>query len=622
MKSLLTLLDSLIAESGEICSADATMDIKTVHRRFENQGLSFLTIDLPSFETDLLIGLDRGEITPDLFSNFKKRQKLPVLFGGFLELIFDRASGSILEDPSIDAIRCLRQICLLYKKIELPCSDILIQKAFDRYFECDIEVENWEKSHDEDLLLRFRRLSSLVFSHVFRRVNDDIRDLGIVPKHGPGATAEKVLANAKYEFRTWSERCEAVFPYWWYATIHGYSSERYSSVTFEEPGAETPVRVIAVPKTQKTPRIIAEEPSYMQYLQQGIARSIKREVDRSFLYDFISTEYQLPNQQLAQRGSLDGTLATLDLSEASDRISYLLVKDMCSGFPHLLDGIDATRSSRADVPGIGVIPLSRYASMGSGLCFPIETMVFFIAVLIGIERSNGSNFTSISQIMGLKGQVRVYGDDIIVPTDNADSVALTLELFGFKVNTHKSFWNGKFRESCGAEYYAGVDVTVARFKHEYPRSRKDVSEMISLVKFRNNLYYRGYWNTVRMLDESITSFIPFPAVEETSEVLGRSTFLPVSGDRIGGRFQRPLVRGAVVKYHKRISQIADDAALMKTLGFSSSVNGSLFLEGEHDPETVSLHFLQQGIVETEADHLMTGGRPIASRIHDGWHYAN
>jgi hypothetical protein len=604
MKSLLTLLDSVIAESGDICSVDTSMDIKTVHTRFENKGLPFLTVDLPTYESGLLTSLDLGYVVPDAFPLWKKHLKSPVFLGGFMDLIFDRVTGVILDTPSSDAVRAIRQITLLFKKIELECSPSVTQAAFDRYIECDREVDEIDKGIRNGSIPTddFSRLSSLVFSSVFLSADRDIRDFLLVPKHGPGATADGKKANAKFLFDTWSDRCEAVFPFWWYATPRGYSTDRYSQVSFLEPEAEIPVKVIAVPKTQVTPRIIAMEPSFMQYLQQGINSSLKRGIDRSFLYDFISTEYQEPNQLLAHVGSLDGSLATLDLSEASDRVPLALVEKLFAGFPHLLDAVLATRSTTALVPGHGVVPLAKFASMGSALCFPVEVMVFFIIILMGWERANNTRIRSTRDILRLRNQVRAYGDDLIVPVGIAADVVEALELFGSKVNTSKSFWTGRFRESCGKEYFQGDDVSIVRFRREIPLSRRNVSEVVSLVSFRNQLYFAGYWKTVKELDFMIESLIPFPAVSDTSEVLGRRSFLPILGDRVGGRYQRPLVRGAVVSYRFRSSQIDDDAALMKCLAFNESGDP----RGPLNP------------VGTESNHLLVGGRPNASSIYIRW----
>ena len=604
VKSLITLLDDVIAECGDICSVDTTMDIKTIHRRFEGDGLRFLTVTLPTFESSLLSSLAKGAVVPDSFLDFKKRLKTPVFLGGFLDMVFDRVTGVILDMPNPDAIRAMRQISSLFKKIELDCSPSIVQAAFDRYVECDREVKEFDSGIREGTIdvSDFRRLSQLAFSSVFRRVDVAVRDLSLKPKHGPGATADKKFANAKFEVDTWSDRCESVFPLWWYASTGNYSTELYSSVHFLEPGAEIPVKVIAVPKTQVTPRIIAEEPAFMQYLQQGVAASLNTEINRTFLYDFISTEYQEPNQLLAREGSLSGDLATLDLSEASDRVPLALVETLFYGFPHLLDAVLACRSTTASVEGHGNLSLSKFASMGSALCFPVETMVFFIICLMGYERANNTRLSSVSEISRLQGQVRVYGDDIIVPTDIAGDVITVLESFGSKVNMSKSFWTGKFRESCGKEYYDGHDVSIVRFRRELPLSRHNVSELVSLVSFRNQMYFAGYWSTVRGLDELISEFIPFPAVSESSEVLGRRSFLPIMGARIGGRYQIPLVKGAVVKHKFRSSQIGGSAALMKCLGFKEA--GDPY--GPLNP------------ILTEVDHLMVGGRPYASSINVRW----
>lgn len=611
MKSPITLLVHIIRESGDICSVDTTKDIETVLRRVEQHGWTYLASTLPTFEASLVQALDRSEVTPDLFLEFKKRQKLPVFLGGFMEMLFDRETGVIRDDIDSEVIRCVRQITLLFKKIELTPSEASLQRGFDNYVTCDMEVREWQRrALDENSmrheLSRFQNLSFTLFSRVFTRVDNEVANMAISPHHGPGGTADKKIANAKFEYDEWTDDLEAVFPFWKYATPKGYSSERLSRVDFREPGRTRPVKVGYVPKTHENPRIISVEPSYMQYMQQGIAGALMRGVDRSYLYNLISTEFQEPNQRLARKGSLDGSLATLDLSEASDRVSSLLVETMFSRFPHLNDAVWATRSKQAEVPGHGVLNLAKFASMGSALCFPVEVMVFLTVVLLGIEDAYDIRFKSGRHVSAYTDRVRVYGDDIVVPADAAVHVRKKLELFGFKVNRSKSFWTGKFRESCGKEYFLANDVTVARVRREFPLSRANVSNLVSLVEFRNQLYERGFWSTVKWLDSEIESLIPFPAVSETSVVLGRRSFLPITGEWIGGRFQRPMVLGAVVRYRQRKSIISDEAALMKCLGFKEP--GEPY--GPLNP------------VQSERDHLMVGGRPDASSINIRKAYAN
>jgi hypothetical protein len=230
-----------------------------------------------------------------------------------------------------------------------------------------------------------------------------------------------------------------------------------------------------------------------------------------------------------------------------------------------------------------VIQLAKYASMGSALTFPTEAMVFLAIIFQGIEQGSGRRLTK-RTLRSFLGKVRVYGDDIIVPTDMVVSVVEALETFGHKVNSSKSFWTGKFRESCGKEYYDGHDVSIVRFRRMFPSSRKDASEVISLVEFRNQLYYSGYWSTCQRLDETITSLLGgnFPIVESTSPVIGRASYLPYKAEKMDERLHRPLVRGFVVRPRIPINEIDGVAALVKW-----------FIEGsQEDPE-----------------HLRRSGRP-------------
>jgi len=101
------------------------------------------------------------------------------------------------------------------------------------------------------------------------------------------------------------------------------------------PQEELPTRLVAVPKTQATPRLIAEEPTVMQYIQQAIMQSLVPEIESNLISgSFTGFTDQAPNQLLARKGSEDGSLATLDLSEASDRVANWLVEELFGDFPN------------------------------------------------------------------------------------------------------------------------------------------------------------------------------------------------------------------------------------------------------------------------------------------------
>lgn len=365
-------------------------------------------------------------------------------------------------------------------------------------------------------------------------------------------------------------------------------------VRFLEPGEERPVKVTPVPKTMKTPRLIAIEPTAMQYVQQGVLEAIEESIEKDYLSKMlISWKDQTPNQRMALQGSRDGSLATLDLSEASDRVSNSLVLALCKNFPDLSRLVQASRSTHADVPDNGIIPLVKFASMGSALCFPFESFVFMTLVLLGIEKCLDHQLTY-SDIKRLIGKVRVYGDDIIVPVEYAVSVAETLTDYGFKVNAGKSFWTGKFRESCGKWYYDGVDVTPVYLRRVLPSTRRDVPELVSLVSFRNQLYEHGLWQTVRQLDPVIERLIPFPAVLSTSPGLGKMSYLGYQTQRTHPNLQVPLVKAAVLRMKYQ----------------------DIGLDGHH---ALLKFFLKRGL-EPFADrkHLERSGRPVSVDIMTRW----
>jgi len=439
-------------------------------------------------------------------------------------------------------------------------------------------------------------MANILFGRAFRDIEKLIDDpLRLMPLHGPGVTADQKIGNAKYHQDTWPTRLETVF----HAIDNLVPSPSYydelGSVRFLEPWEEIPVRVISVPKTQKTPRIIAIEPTAMQYAQQAIRQLLYESVERDNLLNaLIGFTDQTPNQDLAREGSLTGELATLDLSEASDRVSCLHVDDLMYFNPLLSEAVFACRSSKADVSGHGVITLSKFASMGSALTFPLEAMVFLTIIFLGIE-SDLNRLLTRKDIKSYRGKVRVFGDDIIVPKRHVISVIHFLETFGLKVNRRKSFWTGKFRESCGKEFYDGQDVSIVRVRREAPSSLRDVQEITSWVDLSNQLYFAGYWQTVKWLDQLLSDIIyDFPVVLPTSPVLGRHSFMGYDTDKVGGRYQIPLVRGLIRRDTIPRNSLDGYRALLK-----------VFLERKEEP-----------LFQT--DHLERSGRPHVGHIKRGW----
>jgi hypothetical protein len=593
MKSLNLLAMTVLLDAGRSVGVSTTRDGKTLSSRIKHEGDSFLTITLPTYGKDFERCLDLCGLFPGAFPSFKRGKGgvLPAFMQGFLELVFDRRSGVLLDKPSIAAIRAIRQLTLMFAKIEREPSEKKVRAALDRYIQNDNSVRESTRNLKVDDLEDFTRLSSLVLGGVFRAAERRLETFQFEGRHGPGSTAEGLLGNKKYYSLTWTDRLEHIFPArrMLFPRV-GYSFEY--DIHYYTPDNEPPVKVVAVPKTMKSPRIIAMEPVCIQYAQQALLQMFYDETERNYLASqFISFRDQEPNQFLACEGSHYGDLATLDLSDASDLVSNQLVRAMFSQYPLLREAIDATRSRSADVRG-QVIRLAKYASMGSATCFPIETYVFLTLSLLGIERSLGHRLT-ISDIKSLYGKVRVFGDDTIVPTRFASSVAVTLEAFGLRVNRSKSFWTGRFRESCGKDYYDGHDVSVVKLRHDVPSSRNDALGIISLSNVRNNLL--GYPGVEQFCDRKLASLIPYPEVTENSSIIGRVTPHPSNkGYRWDSSRYRPLVKGVVAKSSMPVNPVDGSLALLK-----------FFLERGSDP--------------LEEESFRRSGRSSSVRLKTGWY---
>lgn len=191
----------------------------------------------------------------------------------------------------------------------------------------------------------------------------------------------------------------------------------------------------SVPKTAKTDRSILVEPLINSYLQKGVGAYIRdRLMDAG-----IDLSDQSFNQHLAHLGSVTGEWATIDLASASDTISREVVKELLPlDWWFLLEDL---RSQFAVLPDGKEIYLQKFSSMGNGFTFELETLIFFAIASCKSDEL-----------------VQVYGDDIIVKSKDFVAVTEALQHFGFDLNKDKSFYEGLFRESCGRDYFGGVQV--------------------------------------------------------------------------------------------------------------------------------------------------------------------
>lgn len=216
-------------------------------------------------------------------------------------------------------------------------------------------------------------------------------------------------------------------------------------------------RVEFVPKSWKTERTIACEPDGNIPLQLAFDSYVKRRLRRVG----INLRDQTRNQEMAREGSLTGALATVDLSQASDTLSYNVVAAL---FPYeWFDYLRSIRSQYYEVYRGNRQAYHKFSSMGNGATFTIETLVFAAAC-----RAVGSRTYA------------VYGDDIVIETELVSELTDLLALLGFIPNTEKTFCTGFFRESCGKYWCRGVDVT-PKFVREWSRRKPVLSHNINVM---------------------------------------------------------------------------------------------------------------------------------------------
>jgi len=598
----------VLEESGTLCGVSTSKDRKTILTRFEHEGLSFLGITLPQFGKDLQKAIARSQVGPDLFQGFPRKGQIPAFLYGFLSQVFDPTDGRLLNEAAPYCIRAVFQVTGMFAKMKKECSDERNQLAFANYVQNEEQVRMFDARVREFDLRRFRVFGDIIYGDLFSIWQRQVVREEIIPTHGLGTVADKLKGNFKWTQPAWPDRLEDVFPFgrYAYSSWHLYLDDIDAGVRASSPGPEIPVKVITVPKTMKTPRIIAVEPTAMQYMQQGLRRAFEKAVKVSHFGHLINYKSQLPNQEMARKGSISGSLATLDLSDASDRVSNQLVRALLHNYPVLLQAVEATRSRQADVQGYGVIRLAKFASMGSALCFPIESIVFSVISIMAIYEAyretfkGGSDTRPIAVWLSsyLRGKVRTYGDDIIVPSEFALDVIGELESFGFKVNHSKSFWTGLYRESCGKEYFSGFDVSYVKVREELPSWHQSVSErnrsIVSTSAMRNLFYEQGYHYLCEELDQLLMEFIPYPFVGPDSPAIGRLRPEGHQTDRWDRDLQLPMVKAAVVNAKSPRSFLDGSGALMKFFSFYSE------------------------LPNPDEENLLRAGRPSSLRIKTKW----
>lgn len=497
------LRDVQNVHGGVYTPRDMKLDLRKIQHRLSREGISFLTKTLPRLGKAFKRALS-GEVSLDA-TGFRKipGSQIPRFLGGLFKSVFT-LDGWVLPHPCVDCIATLIGVFELWYKLELP---------YDKEQEQEV-IEKFERTEDEilDISLRLSAIAEglscdnplgrqshdrlpkgQVIARARARVNRVFRSLNtmdIYPSHGPGAVSTGEKLWNKWRWTTISPRITQSYPIdeYFYSSLSAVCDNVQSiqSLNINESSA----RVVLVPKDSRGPRLISCEPLDFQWIQQGLSRAIVKRLEHHPLtrHNVFFTN-QLPNQLGALLGSKDGRYVTLDLAEASDRITVGLVHLLFGG-TGLLDPLLNCRSLSTELPGGKILYLNKYAPMGSALCFPVLATCVWAILSAGAPDAD------------TRKSILVYGDDVIVPKAYALNAIELLESFGLKVNREKSCISGFFRESCGTEAFRGQVVTPVRFRTVWSSSRCPHS-YTSWVAYANSMYdkkyFHSYWYIVEKL---------------------------------------------------------------------------------------------------------------------------
>lgn len=501
MKRPTMLLCQVVRELASWYCLSIERDVEVIRHRVEHEGMSFLTLTLPSFCDAFERGLEDGCVSRASWGGFfrlPRRGCLPNFLSGFTTLVFND-DGSLRSFVDPDVIFAIRIITRLFKKVRIDCTGDRKDAAIASYKAIEEDLRALSRTivrpdHTLDVL------SGLLWKQVFPEILPE----EIVCRHGPGATAEKKSARARFSITQWPERAEESFPLDLHAIPNYGWAEDLEKVRLLPLREEPPVRVVFVPKTLKAPRVIAIEPSHMMFMQQGVMRFITPILEsHSLTKESLHFTDQEGHRELACRSSIDRKMATIDMKDASDRVHLHLVQRIFNG-TSLLPLLEDSRSLHATLPDGVSILLSKFASMGSANCFPVEAMVFYTLIQSAVHQLHSVKPTS-ATVRRYSRQIRVYGDDIIIPVGWVDCVVDYLESYGLKVNRGKSFSRSHFRESCGGDYWNGKSVKPIYVREVIPESTTHWTPeaAMSLASTSDQLYREGLWASAQLVRDWI-----------------------------------------------------------------------------------------------------------------------
>jgi hypothetical protein len=514
-----------IAQCYGVSRRTQRVELRVISDRYAAEGISFLTKGLRTFGKAVDTALAKGtRLSICGFKHESAGGAIPRFLGWLLRRVFS-TDGFEISNPDPYALKHLRELCFLLSKLEIPydkedCKTVLESFVnIDSTLPTEQAVPTANRTRDtysfatcrwwtDEWLDKARALCTSVCSTL------DPRE--IQPSHGPGAVATGEETVEKTKLRRIYTSLDAMYPFTEYMMFN--LNHVAQDIPAENPRVirldQATAKVVLVPKDSRGPRLISCEPLEVQWIQQGLKKIL---VDRlqscKLTAGFVNFDDQSINRNLALESSVNNEWVTLDMKDASDRVSLGLVKDLFRDCPVWLDALLASRSQSTKLPCGTEVKLNKYAPMGSALCFPVESLIFWalsVSALIqhGVKRRKA-----------LKS-VYVFGDDLVVRKQDYTALLHALPLVELKFNEDKCCTARSFRESCGCDAYEGVDVTPVKLKTVWSSSNKNPKCLESYVAFSNAMYGRGHFHVAEYVRQRVINVygkIPYTNLYEVTD---------------------------------------------------------------------------------------------------------
>lgn len=519
---------------------DVDLDPLTIgycSRRLKIEGYKFLTVTLPKLAKAVLKSLELGYF--DRPTDFAWKRRSLRYFRSFLDGIFDPSTGKVLECPNPHSLRGLRQLCEYAYKLALPFTEKQLEQAEADYVKVEAEVSCCEIDEAfADLMRRQFETNYPAIAHA--QVSDVLTKAR--PRYGPGAfsASQEIRVRRRLHFNEVKVAHDGMF-----GTCTG-KMRAHSGFFKPYPSSPTSItfkdevdfcEVLFVPKDSRGPRVISKEPMHLLRLQMSFFDWLSSELERAS-GKRINFQDQQINRCLAELSSRDKLFSTLDLKEASDRVSYRLARKVFSQSPAIRWFINHARTKVAKLPSGRTIQLSKLAGMGSGLTF--ATMSLLISLAVAAQVSVSLPHLSYGEI---RASIFVYGDDLVVPSGWVGYARAALGKIGLLLNESKCFVKSNFRESCGGDYFNGLDVAPIRVKFANAgavadgcilKLRNDDVSLLEVERHARECVKGGLDSLADYYYSLLERRVgPLPAVSVESPYLGRVTYTEYGTDGTG-----------------------------------------------------------------------------------------